>query len=166
MRPKRPSQSRIRRLFLEPSPTYSLPDAAKLLLMKPRELQRWLESGELEGIETDAGVELPWSELVSFAMEWWSQDVVEAALGKDMAAAIPELLRLTELQVRVPRFEVVALERVAARDRKSMDAVLARELLDFVSAHSEWLHEQVEGFGEILGWPSGSRTTTDTLSRG
>jgi hypothetical protein len=49
--------------------------------------------------------------------------------------------------------EVVALERVAARDGRSVDAVLARELLDFVSAQSEWLRTEIPGFTEALAWP-------------
>jgi len=66
---------------------------------------------------------------------------------------IPELVRLTELEVRIPRMEVVALERVAARDGKSVDAVLARELLDFVSANAPWLDREVPGMLAALAWP-------------
>jgi hypothetical protein len=104
-----------------------------------------------------AGVEVvPWAELVSLAMETWSQEVVEEALGADVARAIPELLQLSELQVRIPRMEVVALERVAARERQTVSAVLARELRDFVSVHSEWLSIEVPGFAEALAWPDGA----------
>jgi hypothetical protein len=83
-----------------------------------------------------------------FAPKW-----IEAALGAEMADAIPELLRLTELEVRIPRLEVLALERVAMRDGRSVDAVLARELLDFVSAEAEWLEREVPGFLKALAWP-------------
>jgi hypothetical protein len=62
-----------------------------------------------------------------------------------VAEAIPELLRLTDLEVGIPRMEVVALEPVAARDGKGVDTVLARELLDFVSANSRWLKREVPG---------------------
>jgi len=31
--------------------------------------------------------------------------------------------------------------------------VLARELRDFVSVHSEWLFQEVPGFVEALAWP-------------
>ena len=143
----------IRQLFLHPLPSYPLPAAAKLLGMERRELRKWVETGEIEGERTGDGVVIPWAELASFAMEWWSQEVVEAALGAEVAEVIPELLRLAELEVRIPRMEVLALERVAARDGKSVDAVLARELLDFVSEHAEWLSREVAGFGEAFGWP-------------
>ena len=81
--------------------------------MSWRDVRGWIESGELEGVDTDGGLVLPWAELVSFGMDFWSQEVVEEALGAEVAEAIPELLRLTDLEVRIPRMEVVALERLA-----------------------------------------------------
>ena len=44
-------------------------------------------------------------ELASFAMRFWEQTDVEAARG---AEVIPELLRLADLEARIPRMEVVA----------------------------------------------------------
>jgi hypothetical protein len=143
----------IRTLFLDPRATYSLADAAALLGIGWREMRGWVEAGEIEGVHTAAGLVVPWAELVSFGMESWSQDVVEEALGADLANAIPELVRLTELEVRIPQFEVVALERLAAVDGESVSAVLARELLDLVSVHAPWLSLEVPGFAEALSWP-------------
>jgi len=143
----------IRSLFLEAKPTYPIAEAASLLGMDWRDVRSWMESGELEGVETDDGLVLPWAELVSFAMEFWSQEVVEEALGAELADAIPELLRLTELEVRIPRMEVVALERLAAFDGKTVSAVLARELRDLVSVHSAWLSREVPGFALAFVWP-------------
>jgi hypothetical protein len=143
----------IRRLFLEPKPKYSIAEAADLLGTPARELHGWIEAGEIEPLETTEGVVLPWSEVAAFGMELWSQEAVEAALGEDLAQAIPELLRLTALEVHIPRFEVLTLERLAARDGKSVDAVLAEELLDLVSANSEWLAAEIPGFVEAMGWP-------------
>ncbi|HYO75219.1 MAG TPA: hypothetical protein VE010_02050, partial [Thermoanaerobaculia bacterium] len=59
----------------------------------------------------------------------------------------------TELEVRIPRMEVVALERLAALDGETVSTVLARELRDLVSVHSEWLSREVPGFAEALAWP-------------
>jgi hypothetical protein len=143
----------IRRLFLEPKPSYSPSDAAALLGITWRDLGGWVEAGELEADQTKDGLVLPWAELVSFAMGFWDQEEIEAALGDDLVTAIPELLRLAELHVRIPRMEVVALEHVAARDGKTVSAVLGRELLDFVSTHAEWLSRDVPGLADALTWP-------------
>jgi hypothetical protein len=78
---------------------------------------------------------------------------IAAALGGDLADAIPELLRLADMEVRIPRLEILALERLVDRDGKSVDAVLARELLDVVSAHSEYLATAIPGFTAALRWP-------------
>ncbi len=86
-------------------------------------------------------------------MDLWSQEEIEAALGAEVAEAIPELLRLTDLQVRIPRLEVLALEQVAVRDARSVDAVLSGELLGFVSAEAEWLGREIPEFLEALSWP-------------
>jgi hypothetical protein len=90
-------------------------------------------------------------------MDFWPQEApmkaIAAVLGADLADAIPELVRLADLEVRIPRLEILALERLADRDGKSVDAVLARELLDVVSAHSEYLATEIPGFTAALRWP-------------
>ena len=45
------------------------------------------------------------------------------------------------------------LERLADRDSTSVDAVQARELMDVVSAHSEYLATAIPGFTAALRWP-------------
>jgi hypothetical protein len=143
----------IRRLFLDPKDTYSPAEAAEILGMEPPDLKNLMASGELEGIRTCCGMEVSRKELISFAMDYWQQEAIEEALGDDLAKAIPRLLRLADLQVRLPRIEIVALQRLAQRDGKSIDAVLARELLDLVSAESEYLAPKIPGFTAALRWP-------------
>jgi hypothetical protein len=83
-------------------------------------------------------------------MDFWPQDAIEEVLGEDLANAIPELLRLANLQVRLPRIEIVALQCLAERDGKSVDAVLARELRDLVSTESDFLTAKIPGFTAVL----------------
>src|SRR4051794_29771880 len=97
-----------------------------------------------------------WAEPVSFAMDFWDQAEVEAALGDDLANVLPELLQLPDLEVRIPRLEIAALERIAIRDGRSVDAVLARELRDLVSAESSWLCRAIAGFAAAVAWPEGT----------
>ena len=143
----------IRTLFLEPKPTYSPAEAAGLLGMSFEDMRGWLLSGELESVRVGGVWVLPWKELVSFGIDFWSQEVVEEALGAELAAAIPELLRLEDFAARLPRIEIVALERLAARDGISRNAALSRELRDVMSAHSQWLSAEVPGFAAALRWP-------------
>lgn len=147
----------IRKLFLHPHPTYPVAEAAMLLGTGVDELRGWMDVGEIEGVETDDGVVVPWGELVSFGMDFWSQETVEEALGEQVAEVIPELLRLADLEVRIPRMQIVTLERLAAMDGETVSAVLARELRDLVSAHSQWLSREVPGFAQALAWPEAAR---------
>jgi hypothetical protein len=144
--------TRIRDLFLHRRPTYSPAEAAEMLDMSMDAVWGSAAVGELEADEND---NIPWAELVSFAMEFCEQSDLEAALGAELAEAVPELLRLADLKVRIPRIEVLALERIAVRDGRSVDAVLARELRDLLSAESHWLAEEIDGFAAALRWPEG-----------
>jgi len=45
-------------------------------------------------------------------------------LGGDHFDVPPELLRLAELYVRIPRMEIIALDHVAAREGKTVSRVL------------------------------------------
>src|SRR5947209_3449391 len=153
---------RIRTLFLEPRASYSLTTAARVLGITVKELRGWIDAGEMETEDAGGRMTIPWSEIVAFGMDIWSQAAVEEALGADVAEAIPELLRLTELSVLLPLFEVAALQRVAAQEKRSVDTLLAAELLDFVSARSPWLNREIPGFADALAWPASARTTPAT----
>lgn len=144
------SPTQIRDLFLNPRTTYSPAEAAEAVGMAVEEVWGANAVGELE---PDENGDVPWGELVSFAMDFWDQAEVEAALGDDLADALPELLQLADLNVRIPRVEIAALERIAVRDGRSVDAVLARELRDLVSAESSWLGREIPGFAQALNWP-------------
>jgi hypothetical protein len=145
----------IRRIFLDPKDVYSDAEAAEMLGMELVDLQRRMESGEIEGVRNCCGMTVSRAELISFAMDYWPQEMIEDALGDDLGDAIPKLLRLASLEVRLPRFEIVAVERLAERDGKSVNAILARELLDVVSANSGYLATRIRGFKRALHWPVG-----------
>lgn len=131
--------SAIRSVFLFPRSDYSVSDLASLLATSEEDIRAWIEIGELEASAPRDGLEVPWSEVVSFGMDFWSQEVVEEALGADAIHVIPALLRLTELVVQIPKIHVITLERLAAIDGETISAVLARELRDLVSVHAPWL---------------------------
>jgi hypothetical protein len=143
----------IRQLFLHPRAAYPVGETASLLDVGWRDVRGWIESGELAAVDTEAGLVVPWAELVSLGMERWSQAVVEEALGDDLPLALPELVRLSELRLRVRRLDIVALEQLAASGHESVSQLVSRELRDLLSAHSEWLATSVPGFAEALAWP-------------
>jgi hypothetical protein len=136
----------------DPKDTYSDVEA-EILGIKPLDLNERIESGELEGVRTCCGMTIPRKELIGFALNFWPQNAIEEALCDDLAKALPKLLRLAAVEVRLPRFELLALRRLAERDGKSVDTVLGLELLDLVSAESDFLAAAIPGFSAALRWP-------------
>lgn len=147
------SAENIRTLFLSPKQTYSTDEAAAMLGMTGDDVRGWMAVGELEGCRGADDDVIPWDELVSFGMDFWSQEAVEQALGARLAEAIPELLRLDDLHVCVPRLDILTLEHLARRDAHSVSTVLSHQLRDLTSAHSGWLAQKIPGFEEALTWP-------------
>jgi hypothetical protein len=66
----------------------------------------------------------------------------------------------TDLEVRIPRMQVVTLERIAAKGDESVSAVLARELRDLVFANAEWISAEVTGPGGVVLAALGQRRAT------
>jgi hypothetical protein len=145
----------IRTLFVQPETHYSLSNTATLLGLEESEVRGWIVSGELEALDIADELLIPWSELVTFSLELIGQAAIEEALGTDLERALPELVRLAELRVRIPRYEIAALEQIAARDGSSVDTVVASELLDAAWTNAEWLGGIIPSFGEALRWPEG-----------
>jgi hypothetical protein len=92
-------------------------------------------------------------EMVAVAMQRWEQAVIEEALGEEAARVLPEAIRLVELRARVPRYQRDVLRALARREGTSVDAVLARELEDVVSAHAEELAAAMPELAGVLAWP-------------
>lgn len=149
------SAAAIRALFLQPEPHYPVPAAATLAGLGEAELQAWIAAGEVEAVDTRDGLRVPWPELVFLAMEVIGQEAIEGALGPDLGRAMPELVRLAELRVRIPRYEIAAVEQIAERSGTSVDDVVAWELLDPAWANAEWIDTVVPSFAEALRWPEG-----------
>jgi excisionase family DNA binding protein len=148
-----PDPHTIRRIFLTLRPNVALMTAAELLGITLRELKRDIDDGAIVAVSTGLGMRISKEELIAAAMGKWDQIVIEAALGDDAASVLPEAIRLVELRARVPRYQRDVLRELARRDRTSVDAVLARELEDMASAHSEELADVIPGLREALAWP-------------
>jgi hypothetical protein len=81
------------------------------------------------------------------------QAVIENALGSEAASVIPELLRLAELRVAIPRYQMVMLSKLAEREKISVDELLSRHLLDLAGAENDWLNETIPQFNWATRWP-------------
>lgn len=147
------THERIRSLFLSPEQHYDLRTAANLLECSDQEVVTAIAQGDLATDSLNGIPRLPWEEVALAAAERWPQEIIEAALGEDAAMAVPELVRLTDLHVRVPRFGVLVLGRIAQREGSTINQVLARQLVDLAVAEADVLERSVSGIAAAVRWP-------------
>lgn len=144
---------RIRTIFLHLRPHVSIAEATVLLGWSRGEMSRAIAKGEVEVTATSVGKWLWREELMAKALEIWTAEVIEEALGADANGVLPEAVRLIDLHVRLPRHQVAMLEHFAERERMTVSGVLARELDDVASAHAEELSWAIAGFADAIAWP-------------
>jgi hypothetical protein len=89
------------------------------------------------------------------ALEMWSPEVIEEALGADTASILAEGRRLDDLYAPLPRYQMAMLRYFAHLRQTTVGGVLARELEDVASANGEELSAALPGFAEALDWPGG-----------
>lgn len=144
---------RIRDIFLQPRHHYDVAETATLLGYSHEEIVTAISRGDLA---LEGAGEIPrvaWEELALAAVERWPQEVIEDALGDDLASVVPELVRLTELRVRVPRYGVIVLGRLAQREGTTISDIVARQLLDLAVDECDALGQSVTGLDAAVRWP-------------
>lgn len=145
---------RIRTIFLYRRPRVSLARAAALLGWTVREMSEAIRSGEIEVTKTSAGDRILREELWAKALELWPLEAIEEALGPAADRVLPAQLRLANLHVRIPRYQVAMLEYMAERKQTTMSDVLTRELENTANTNAEELSCSVTGFDVAMRWPS------------
>ncbi|HEX7154431.1 MAG TPA: hypothetical protein VF618_23295 [Thermoanaerobaculia bacterium] len=146
-------RDRVRRVFLQPQPFYTAPEAAELLGWRRDELDAAIRDGEIEATRTSTGFHVPWQEVAVSISAKEPQAVIEKALGEHLGSVMPELVRLAELRVEIPRYQTVMLSKLAERERLSVDELLSRHLLDLAGAESDWLERAIPQFNAAMRWP-------------
>ena len=126
----------IRHIFLSQNPTFALLPAAKLLGIPFEALKREISDGSIVAVSTRLGQRIPREEMIAAAMRTWELAVIEAALGDQAAAVLPEAIRLVELRARVPRYQKEMLRYLARQEGTSIGTILSRELEGMASALS------------------------------
>lgn len=143
---------RIRTIFLHPSPHVSIADATVLLGWARGKMADAVRAGEIEVKRSALGKWIWREELIAKALEVWSLETIEEALGSDADRVLPASIRLVDLHVRIPRHHAVMLEHFAESRRTSVSDVLSRELDGVASANAEELSASIAGFGSAMQW--------------
>ena len=144
---------RIRAIFLHHEPRVTIDDAAGLLGWSRVELDATIRDGEIEVVETGSGKRIELRELAVYALQQWPLTAIEEALGRDAALILPQALRTRKLTVRLPRYQIGALQVLAGDGRESVDALLMRMFEELTDVHQERLERLIPGLAEARAWP-------------
>lgn len=147
--------TRIRTIFLERRCRYSLADISRLAGITERKVISGIKAGEYLASRRRGEYRFTWSELAHIAMAKWPLPVIHDALGADAALALPPLLLLQELQVRLPTYQVLMLRRLAELARVDVDSYLANYFLDLAGSEVATLDAEIPGFKAAMRFPNG-----------
>lgn len=149
------SAKTIRQVFVTPRESYAPSEAAEVLGWTPPEMKRAMKDGTIEVTREGSDLRIAWREIAVILTARYPQAQIERALGPAMRSVIPEAVRLTELRIRIPRYQVAMLAKLAEREATSVEDLMARHLLDLATSEAGWLGDRVAGFAAAMRWPEG-----------
>ena len=144
---------RIRAIFLHHESRVTIADAASLLGWSRAELNAAIRNGEIEVVETCGGKRIQLRELAAYAHQQWPLTDIEEALGRDATLILPPALRTRKLTVRLPRYQIGALEVLAEDGRESVDAMLTRMFEELADLNQQRLSRVIPGLADARAWP-------------
>jgi hypothetical protein len=144
---------RIRSIFLHHESSVTIIDAARVLGMSDDEIAGAIAAGDIETTETSRGTVIDSGELAEQALHLWSVGAIEEALGYEASLVLPSGMRTRDFTVRLPRYIIAALTRLADENEETVEAFLTRELHGFAYEHKERLARLIPGFAEAIEWP-------------
>jgi hypothetical protein len=143
----------IRRLFLSAKSDYSIREAATILGWPTKTLRAELSSQYLVPENAWRTTLVPWTAVAVLGMGEWSHLQIEQALGTQ-ASILPPLVRMTQIVVTLPAYQVAALQSAARRAAGSADELISHSLMDLVTDEACELSSSLPGFREAFHWPT------------
>jgi hypothetical protein len=144
---------RVRAIFLHHESRVTIADAAGLLGWSHAEMNAAIRNGEIEVVETCSGKRIELRELAVYALQQWPLTAIEEALGQDATLILPPALRTRKLTVRLPQYQIGALQVLADDGRESVDAMLTRMFEELTDLNQQRLARFVPGLAEAIAWP-------------
>jgi hypothetical protein len=149
-------RAKIRKIFIQQRPDYSVTDAVRVLGMKRADILEAIADGYVE-TKTTVIHRLPWAAVADLALRKWSHEAIYDALGDQAAEFLPPLLMVETVTVRLPAFLVRMLEHFARRERCTVGEALTKELFDVAEAtnmaNPEGMERLIPGFYAALCFP-------------
>jgi hypothetical protein len=150
---------RIRSIFLHHEACVTVGEAAGMLGWSRGEMDAAIANGEIEVVGTGCGTRIELRELAEVALQRWPLVTIEEALGRNAMSILPAGLRTRKFTVRLPRYQIGALEVLAEDGREPVEAMLMRMFEELTDLHHERLARVIPGLGEAMAWPSADSST-------
>jgi hypothetical protein len=147
---------RIRAIFLHHEARVTVGEAAEMLGWSRKEMDVAIANGEIEVAGMGSGTRIEMRELAEVALQRWPLVTIEEALGRDAASILPPGLRTRKFTVRLPRYQIGALEVLAEDGRELVEAMLMRMFEELTDLHHERLARVIPRLGEAMAWPGDS----------
>jgi len=96
-----------------------------------------IRNGDIEVVETAGGTRIERCELAAYAMQQWPLTSIEEALECDASLVLPQALRTATFTVRLPRYQIGALQVLADEGREPVETMLMRMFEELTDLHHE-----------------------------
>ena len=150
--------NRIRAIFLHHEARVTIAEAAGVLGWSRAEMNAAIRNGEIEVVGTCSGKRIELRELAACALQRCPLTAIEEALGRDAALILPPALRTRRLTVRLPQYQISALQVLAEDGRESVDVMLTRMFEELTDLHHQRLSRLIPGLAEAFAWPDAGET--------
>jgi hypothetical protein len=136
----------IRTLFLDATDSYRLHEAARIIGISTRVLQREAERDQRDAYRSNGAWRFTWRQVAFIAMRRWTFAEIHKALGDEALTVLPPLFSPQTLTVQLPAYLVRAIETTALEDKVTVDEWLRLELIDFAGTVAEQMEARHPGF--------------------
>ena len=119
------------------------------------DLRRAIRDGEIEATEIAPNDwRIPWHALAALAVDMWGIETIEEELaGRKAATVLPPLVRLANITLRLPRYQVAMLEVLGRRPDHSVNSIVADALLPIAEDRADEMELIIPGFKEAIHFP-------------
>jgi len=152
-KPTADQAQRIRALFLHPTESYRLSEAARIIGISPGALRREAENDQREAYRANGRWRFTWRQVALIALRRWTLTQLHEAHGAAASAVLPPLLALRTISVRLPEYIVRAIEVAAANEERTLDDWLHYELVDFAGTVASSMERIIPGYRRAYFFP-------------
>lgn len=143
----------IRELFLHRQLSYRLSEAARLLGMTRKQLEREARADHEDAYRINGRWRFTWRQVAYLAFRQWSLAEMHDALGADASPVLPPLLAMRTVTVELPEYLLRAIEHEAVSSDRSIDDWLQHELMDFAGTVAHQMERVLPGYRRAYLFP-------------